>query len=68
MIQLIEYFAERMISAEILQKNAVMQMVDDKVYIGILPLMLETSFRCLKKIHDLFCRGGNLYSFTGWLD
>ncbi|KAI3827096.1 hypothetical protein L1987_01160 [Smallanthus sonchifolius] len=28
--ELIEYFAERMISAEILQKNAVMQMVDDK--------------------------------------
>ncbi|KAJ0957070.1 putative DNA helicase [Helianthus annuus] len=28
--ELINYFAERMISAEILQKNAVMQMVDDK--------------------------------------
>nr|GEW08057.1 hypothetical protein [Tanacetum cinerariifolium] len=30
MLQLIEYFAGRMISAEILQKNAVMQMIDDK--------------------------------------
>ncbi|KAD3337753.1 hypothetical protein E3N88_33273 [Mikania micrantha] len=28
--ELINYFAERMITAEILQKNAVMQMVDDK--------------------------------------
>ncbi|KAI7740406.1 hypothetical protein M8C21_022148 [Ambrosia artemisiifolia] len=28
--ELINYFAERMISSEILQKNAVMQMVDDK--------------------------------------
>ncbi|XP_076939587.1 twinkle homolog protein, chloroplastic/mitochondrial-like [Bidens hawaiensis] len=28
--ELINYFAERMISAEVLQKNAVMQMVDDK--------------------------------------
>lgn len=28
--ELIEYFAGRMISAEILQKNAVMQMIDDK--------------------------------------
>ncbi|XP_076926219.1 primase homolog protein-like isoform X2 [Bidens hawaiensis] len=29
-IELINYFAKRMISAEVLQKNAVMQMVDDK--------------------------------------
>ncbi|KAL8260374.1 hypothetical protein R6Q59_028327 [Mikania micrantha] len=31
-LQLINYLAERMITAQILQKNAVMQMVDNKIY------------------------------------
>ncbi|PWA56123.1 secY protein transport family protein [Artemisia annua] len=39
--ELIEYFAGRMISAEILQKNAVMQMIDDKVEGEIDKLSME---------------------------